>query len=100
MDVIAICHMHGSFDTTDKGTIIYEDGESHAIDIDMHGDLTFNDLKEEVAELFKTDARYIPQFKYFLPGDRKTLITISSDKDLKRMMKYHVSSQTVHLYVE
>ncbi|KAJ6995753.1 hypothetical protein NC653_012576 [Populus alba x Populus x berolinensis] len=37
--------------------------------------------------------------KYFLPGNKKTLITISNDKDLNRMIKFHGDSFTVDIYV-
>ncbi|KAL0388946.1 UNVERIFIED_CONTAM: hypothetical protein Sradi_2776400 [Sesamum radiatum] len=37
--------------------------------------------------------------KYFLPGNRKTLITISKDKDLKRMVNFFKDSDQVEVFV-
>ncbi|KAL5703962.1 hypothetical protein ACHQM5_022450 [Ranunculus cassubicifolius] len=37
--------------------------------------------------------------KYFLAGNRKTLITVSNDKDLKRMISFNVDLTTVDVYV-
>ncbi|CAK8537389.1 unnamed protein product [Lathyrus sativus] len=37
--------------------------------------------------------------KYFLPGNKTTLISISNDKDLQRMVKFHHNSSTIEIYV-
>ncbi|KAE8667848.1 isopenicillin N epimerase-like isoform 2 [Hibiscus syriacus] len=37
--------------------------------------------------------------KYFLPGNKKTLITVSNEKDLKRMIKFHGNSATVDVFI-
>jgi zinc finger SWIM domain-containing protein 3 len=37
--------------------------------------------------------------KYFLPNNMRTLITISSDKDLQRFPDFHGNSVTVDVFV-
>ncbi|XP_023891703.1 uncharacterized protein LOC112003726 [Quercus suber] len=94
--IIAICQLGGEFETNRDGSLSYRGGDAHAIDIDDQ--MKFNDFKMEVAEMFNCsiDTMYI---KYFLPGNKKTLITISNDKDLKRMIKFHGDSVTADVYV-
>ncbi|KAJ7977808.1 Protein FAR1-RELATED SEQUENCE like [Quillaja saponaria] len=94
--MIAICQSGGGFETEKDGSLFYRGGDAHAIDID--DEMKFNDFKMEVAEMFSfsIDTMCI---KYFLPGNKKTLITISNDKDLKRMIKFHGNSDTVDIYV-
>ncbi|KAF5739953.1 hypothetical protein HS088_TW11G00015 [Tripterygium wilfordii] len=94
--VIAICQSGGEFETDMDGTMSYIGGEAHAIDLDELS--KFNDFKMEVAEMFNCSVNII-SIKYFLPGNKKTLITISSDKDLKRMIKFHGDSVTADIYV-
>lgn len=94
--MIAICQSGGEFETDTDGSLSYRGGEAHAIDID--DDVKFNDFKMEVAEMFNCSSNTM-SLKYFLPGNRKTLITISNDKDLKRMIKFHGDSVTVDIYV-
>ncbi|XP_059437666.1 uncharacterized protein LOC132170637 isoform X1 [Corylus avellana] len=94
--IIAICQSGGEFETDRDGSLLYRGGDAHAIDIDDQ--MKFNEFKIEVAEMFNCsiDTMYI---KYFLPGNKKTLITISNDKDLKRMIKFHGDSVTADVYV-
>ncbi|KAF3958479.1 hypothetical protein CMV_016631 [Castanea mollissima] len=94
--IIAICQLGGEFETNSDGSLSYRGGDAHAIDIDDQ--MKFNEFKMEVAEMFNCsiDTMYI---KYFLPGNNKTLITISNDKDLKRMIKFHGDSVTADVYV-
>jgi len=96
MKLIAICQSGGKFLTEKDGCLSYKGGDAHAIDID--DEMKFDEFKVEVAEMFniRTDSMSI---KYFLPGNKKTLITISNDKDLKRMIKFHGSSSTVDIYI-
>ncbi|KAJ1425556.1 Zinc finger, PMZ-type [Sesbania bispinosa] len=96
MKVIAICQSGGKFDTAKDGTLLYKGGDAHAIDIDNQ--MKFNDFKVEIAEMFNINADGM-SIKYFLPGNRKTLITISNDKDLQRMIKFHRDSSTVDIYI-
>ncbi|XP_065852579.1 uncharacterized protein [Euphorbia lathyris] len=94
--LIAICQLGGEFQTNKDGSLTYRGGDAHAIDIDDQ--IKFNDFKTEVAEMFNCSVSSI-SLKYFLPGHRKTLITISNDKDLKRMIKFHSDSVTTDIYV-
>ncbi|XP_042988044.1 uncharacterized protein LOC122315859 [Carya illinoinensis] len=94
--IIAICQSGGEFETDRDGSLSYRAGDAHAIDIDDQ--MKFSEFKIEVAEMFNCsiDAMSI---KYFLPGNKKTLITVSNDKDLKRMVKFHGDSVTADVYV-
>ncbi|KAL9233448.1 hypothetical protein vseg_008448 [Gypsophila vaccaria] len=94
--VIAICQSGGEFERGGDGIMTYKGGDAHAIDID--DEMKFGAFKMEVAEMFNwaTDAMSI---KYFLPGNKKTLITVSNDKDLMRMIKFHDDCATVDVYV-
>ncbi|KAJ8771837.1 hypothetical protein K2173_027014 [Erythroxylum novogranatense] len=94
--LIAICQSGGEFHIDNAGSLSYRGGDAHAIDID--DDLTLNDFKMEIAEMFNCGINAIC-LKYFLPGNNKTLITISNDKDLKRMIKFHGDSITTDIYV-
>lgn len=94
--VIAICQSGGQFETERDGSLIYRGGDAHAIDLDDQ--MKFDDFKVEVAEMFNFSDSSL-SIKYFLPGNKKTLITISNDKDLKRMIKFHDDSISVDVYV-
>ncbi|WCJ26844.1 MuDR family transposase [Euphorbia peplus] len=94
--LIAICQLGGEFQTNKDGSLTYSGGDAHAIDID--DDVRFHEFKSEVAEMFNCSVSCI-SLKYFLPGHRRTLITISNDKDLKRMIKFHSDSITTDIYV-
>lgn len=94
--IIAICQSGGGFETDEDGSLSYRGGEAHAIDIDDQ--VKFDDFKNEVAEMFNCNINSM-SIKYFLPGNRKTLITISNDKDLRRMVKFHGNSATADMYI-
>ncbi|KAF7818019.1 MuDR family transposase isoform 2 [Senna tora] len=94
--IIAICQSGGEFETEKDGCLSYKGGDAHAIDIDDH--MKFNEFKVEVAEMFNISANGM-SIKYFLPGNKKTLITVSNDKDLNRMVKFHGDSSTVDIYI-
>ncbi|KAF8401219.1 hypothetical protein HHK36_012148 [Tetracentron sinense] len=94
--VIAICQSGGEFMTNKDGTLSYTGGDAHAIDIDQQTRL--NEFKLEIAEMFNYGIGSM-SIKYFLPGNRKTLITISNDKDLKRMINFHGDSITADVYI-
>ncbi|KAK1298866.1 hypothetical protein QJS10_CPB14g01144 [Acorus calamus] len=94
--LLVICQYGGEFVASSDGSLSYDGGEAHAIDITQ--DMSFSDLKAEIAHMFESDDR-IFTVKYFLPNNKKTLITISNDRDLKRMMNFHKSSSTTDLYV-
>lgn len=93
---IAICQLGGVFKTLGDGSLSYEGGDAHAIDIDENS--KYSDFRMEVAEMFNC-IRGSMSIKYFLPGNRKTLITISNDKDLQRMIKFHGKSSSIDVYI-
>ncbi|XP_004244618.1 uncharacterized protein [Solanum lycopersicum] len=95
--IIAICQSGGEFVTNNEdGSLTYVGGEAYALDLDNQ--TLLNDFKLEVAENFEcgTDGMTI---KYFLPGNKKTLITISKDKDLKRMINFFKDSEQVEVFI-
>ncbi|XLR07274.1 hypothetical protein S83_035212 [Arachis hypogaea] len=94
--IIAICQSGGQFKTDKDGCLSYKGGDAHAIDIDDQ--MKFNEFKGEVAEMFNVNADSM-SVKYFLPGNRKILISISNDKDLQRMVKFHGDSSIVDIYI-
>ncbi|PIA36540.1 hypothetical protein AQUCO_03300019v1 [Aquilegia coerulea] len=96
--LITICQFGGEFVTKEEdGTLVYNGGEAHAIDIDH--ETRFEDFKLEIIELFKCNSGSAISMKYFLPGNRKTPITISSDRDFKRMIDFNGGSTMVDVYV-
>ncbi|KAL6343984.1 hypothetical protein AAG906_027757 [Vitis piasezkii] len=94
--VIAICQSGGEFVTNKDGSLSYNGGEAYAIDVDQQTQLS--DFKLEVAEMFNCSIDTM-SIKYFLPDNKKTLITISKDKDLKRMVKFLGDSVTVDIFI-
>lgn len=94
--VIAICQSGGEFVTEEDGSLSYSGGDAYAVDIDEKTQL--NSFKTEVAEMFGISAD-VMSIKYFLPGNRKTLITVSKDKDLKRMVSFMAENATVDVYI-
>ncbi|KAH6783220.1 MuDR family transposase [Perilla frutescens var. hirtella] len=94
--IIAICQSGGEFESNAEGILSYKGGDAHAMEIDEK--MKFKDFKSEVAEMFNCNLGTLA-IKYFLPGNKKTLISISNDKDLKRMIKFHDDSDTAEIYV-
>ncbi|WOL00644.1 hypothetical protein Cni_G09357 [Canna indica] len=94
--ILAICQSDGEFVTDPDGSMSYCGGEAHAIDIDS--EMTFNDLATELSTMFNCNADAF-SIKYFLPRNKRTLITISNDKDLRRMVNFHTGSDTTDIYV-
>lgn len=94
--ILAICQSGGEFVTNSDGSMSYSGGEAHAIDIDR--EMTLHDLKSEISVMFNCDVDSF-SIKYFLPNNRRTLITVSNDKDLNRMVDFHVDSETTDIYV-
>ena len=94
--IIAICQSWGEFETDKDGSLTYKGGEAYAVDLDQKTKL--NDFKQDLAETFRysVDGMLI---KYFLPGNNKTLITISKDKDLKRMLNFFGDFDQVEVFV-
>ncbi|ONK59443.1 uncharacterized protein A4U43_C08F6480 [Asparagus officinalis] len=94
--LLAICQMGGEFINNSDGSVSYNGGDAHAIDIDR--DMTFRDLLSEISDVFSCNAS-IYTIKYFLPGNRRTLITISNDKDIRRMVDFHGDAITTDVYL-
>lgn len=95
--IIAICQSGGEFITNNEdGSLTYVGGEAYALDLDDQ--TLLNDFKQEVAENFECRADGMT-IKYFLPGNKKTLITISKDKDLKRMINFFKDSEQVEMFI-
>ncbi|XP_019229612.1 PREDICTED: uncharacterized protein LOC109210617 isoform X2 [Nicotiana attenuata] len=95
--IIAICQSGGEFVTNEEnGTLSYTGGDAYAVDIDEK--MNVNVLKQELADTFQFSTEEIT-IKYFLPGNKKTLITVSKDKDLKRMVNFFKDSEQVEVFV-
>lgn len=95
--LILICQSGGELITNGDGNLLYEGGEANAVNI-SHGAL-FDDLKLKLAEMSNLDHKTI-SIKYFLPGNKRNLITMRNDKDLKRMIGFHVNSVTADIFVD
>lgn len=94
--LILICQSGGTFVTNDDGPLSYTGGEAEAIDINH--ETVFDDLKFKLAEIWDLDYTSL-SVKYFLPGNRRTLINLSNDRDLKRMYDFHGGSVTADVFV-
>ncbi|WVZ12601.1 hypothetical protein V8G54_017131 [Vigna mungo] len=94
--VIAICQSGGEFVTDKDGLLSYSGGDAYAIDIDQQTNLS--DFKSEIAEMFNCNISTMI-IKYFLPGNKKTLITVSKDKDLQRMVSFLGDVNTVDVFI-
>lgn len=94
--VIAICQSGGDFEMGKDDSMSYIGGEAYAIDLDEQSQLS--QFKQELAEMFQynVDSMLV---KYFLPGNRKTLITISREKDLQRMVNFYEDSGQVEVFI-
>lgn len=95
--IIAICQSGGEFVINNEdGSLTYVGGEAYALDLDNQTLLKY--FKQEVAENFECGIDGMT-IKYFLPGNKKTLITISKDKDLKRMINFFKDSEQVEVFI-
>lgn len=94
--ILTVCQSGGEFVRNTDGSMSYSGGEAHAIDIES--EMSLEDLKSEIASMFNFNDEPF-SIKYFLPRNKRTPITISNDKDLKRMIAYHANSDTTDIYV-
>ncbi|KAF5749590.1 hypothetical protein HS088_TW04G01560 [Tripterygium wilfordii] len=94
--LILICQSGGEFLAKDDGSLSYKGGEAHAININH--DTVFDDLKLKLAEMVNLEYKSL-SLKYFIPGNRRTLITLSNDRDLKIMCEIHADSVTADIFV-
>nr|XP_017220173.1 PREDICTED: uncharacterized protein LOC108197159 isoform X1 [Daucus carota subsp. sativus]XP_017220174.1 PREDICTED: uncharacterized protein LOC108197159 isoform X1 [Daucus carota subsp. sativus]XP_017220175.1 PREDICTED: uncharacterized protein LOC108197159 isoform X1 [Daucus carota subsp. sativus]XP_017220176.1 PREDICTED: uncharacterized protein LOC108197159 isoform X1 [Daucus carota subsp. sativus] len=88
--VIAICQSRDNFELGEDGLMSFNGGEAYAVDLDQQTQLS--EFKQEIAETFKYSDEDM-SIKYFLPGNRKTLITILKDRDLQRMVNFYGNCQ-------
>eukprot|EP00268_Persea_americana_P037534 TRINITY_DN37191_c0_g3_i1.p1 TRINITY_DN37191_c0_g3~~TRINITY_DN37191_c0_g3_i1.p1 ORF type:complete len:769 (-),score=109.03 TRINITY_DN37191_c0_g3_i1:429-2735(-) len=93
---VAICQFGGVFVPNDDGSMFYSGGEAHAIPVDRS--MTFDEFKSDLADNLNCDISTL-SIKYFLPTNRRTLITISNDKGLQRMVDFHEGSDTIDVYI-
>lgn len=94
--LILICRSGGEFEKNDDGTLAYNGGEAEAVTV--NSEILFDDLKLKLAEICDLDFETV-SVKYFLPHNTRTLISISNEKDLKRMLEFHASSVTADVFV-
>lgn len=94
--LIVICQSGGKFITTSDGSFSYTGGDAHAISVS--NDTRLDEFKSEMADMWKHQPDSMT-LKYFLPNNKRTLITISCDKDIQRMIDFHEDSTTVDVYV-
>ncbi|CAN1859275.1 hypothetical protein LINPERHAP1_LOCUS43142 [Linum perenne] len=94
--LIVICQSRGKFVAARNGDLSYAGGEAHALSVNRES--KYDELKAEMAEIWKYDLDAIT-VKYFLPNNCRKLITLSSDKDLQRLLDFHEDSGTVDVYV-
>lgn len=93
--LIVICQSGGKFSSNSDGSLSYCGGDAHAMSV--NNGTRFDDFKSEIAEMWKHDLNSIT-IKYFLPNNNRTLITISTDKDIQRMIEFHEHSATVDVF--
>ncbi|KAK4257452.1 hypothetical protein QN277_007038 [Acacia crassicarpa] len=94
--LILISQSGGEFLTNDDGSMSYTGGEAHAVEINH--ETSFDDLKLKIAELWNLQTKTM-SIKYFLPGNRKTLICLSNDRDLNRMKEFYAASITADVFI-
>ncbi|KAH0670160.1 hypothetical protein KY289_024653 [Solanum tuberosum] len=95
--IIAICQSGGEFVTNNEdGSLSYTGGNAHAVDIDENTNV--HAFKQELTDTLKFNVDGMT-IKYFLPGNKKTLITVSKDKDLQRMVNFFKDSEQVEVFV-
>ncbi|XP_020191193.1 uncharacterized protein [Aegilops tauschii subsp. strangulata] len=94
--VVAICQHGGEFTPGPNGNLVYKGGEAHAVDVSR--EMPLDSFKDEVSKVFHVDVTDM-SFKYFLPNNNRTLITISCDRDLQRMVDFTASAAQVDVFV-
>lgn len=94
--LICVVYLGGALVSDKDGCASYAGGEAHLTDVDR--EMTFDQFKAEVAEMHGGDISGLT-FKYPLPTNKKTLITISNDKDLRRMVDMNRDTTSPEIYV-
>jgi zinc finger SWIM domain-containing protein 3 len=96
MTVVAICQHGGEFVTNSDGTLSYSGGDAHAIEVSR--EMSVDDLRSEINNIFGIDSTDLP-IKYFLPNNRRTLISISCDRDLQRMVDFTANAASAEVFL-
>lgn len=94
--LILICQSGGDFVTNDDGTMSYNGGEANAANVTS--ETPFSDLKQTLAETCDLNQETVT-VKYFLPGNKRNLITVKNDKDVRRMIDFHGDAITAEVFV-
>ncbi|XP_058102738.1 uncharacterized protein LOC131246534 isoform X2 [Magnolia sinica] len=93
---VAICQFGGELVTNNDGSMSYNGGEAHAIQV--LPTMKFDEFKSEIAEMCNCNVSTL-SIKYFLPSNRRIPIVISNDKDMQRMIDFHEDSATIDVFV-
>ncbi|XP_058102740.1 uncharacterized protein LOC131246535 [Magnolia sinica] len=93
---VAICQFGGELVPNDDGSMSYNGGEAHAIQVLPN--MKFDEFKSEIAEMCNCNTNTL-SIKYFLPSNRRIPITLSNDKDMQRMIDFHEDSATIDVFV-
>ncbi|KAK9078813.1 hypothetical protein SSX86_002871 [Deinandra increscens subsp. villosa] len=94
--LILICQSGGDFVTNDDGNMSYNGGEANAANVTT--ETLFTELKSNLAEICDLNQETVT-VKYFLPGNKRNLITVKNDKDVKRMIDFHGEAITAEVFV-
>jgi len=94
--VVAICQYGGEFTSGPNGNLTYKGGEAHAVDVTR--DSSLEGFKDELCKVFHVDVTDM-SLKYFLPNNMKTLITISCDRDLQRIIDFTANAAHVDVFL-
>ncbi|GMJ02163.1 MUSTANG 7 [Hibiscus trionum] len=94
--LIVVCQSGGKFITNADGTLSYSGGDAHATSLSV--DTKFDDFKSEIADMWKYELDSLT-IKYLLPNNKRTLITISTDRDIHRFLEFHEDSASADVYV-
>ncbi|PKA53835.1 ubiquitin-conjugating enzyme E2 S [Apostasia shenzhenica] len=94
--ILAICQSGGEFNRNTDGSMTYVGGEAHALYIERN--MPLQDFKKEISNLFRLKSDDF-SIKYFLPRNKRTLITVSTDQDVGRMVDFHANSDTTDVYI-
>ncbi|XP_023733964.1 uncharacterized protein LOC111881803 [Lactuca sativa] len=94
--LILICQSGGEFVTNEDGTMTYNGGEANAANV--NSETPFSELKLNLAETCNFNQETVT-VKYFLPGNKRNLITVKNDKDVKRMIDFHGDALTAEVFV-
>ncbi|PWA71663.1 PB1 domain-containing protein [Artemisia annua] len=86
----------GDFDAHDDGLMTYIGGEAYVVDLDEN--MQLSSFKQEIAETIDSTVDGMI-LKYFLPGNKKNLITVSKDKDFQRMVNYYKEADQLEVFI-